>query len=334
MSRNSDVYCDNKRTYQAMEFEPNDAFNSSEITLSCTPSKEFFTRLAKPLKGDWLYEHNELGQTYKDYRRRLLRPPKINCKTILLIPLGVKTFNIPAVNKFLCFLLSYCEAFFNPLPIQIFSKILSTKMVRRRNNEHGQTQLLIGDLFGLIEKGTLHERDVYCRLGITFEDIYPGDDWNFVYGQARPLDKIGVFSFARHSPLFSHGVSANVAWDVVTNGQMVTWLRAAIRTMLHEACHMFEMKHCIYFNCLMNGNNGPGDSAGRCSFCCPVCLRKLFFALGLASGSAICPFERYQRMKSVWEHVRRDFMESSDGLDADIDWLERRLQVLTLPTGP
>lgn len=44
-----------------------------------------------------------------------------------------------------------------------------------------------------------------------------------------------------------------------------------------------------------NGNNGPGDSAGRCSFLCPVCLRKVWLALSFTpSGPTNSVLSRYQ----------------------------------------
>ena len=29
----------------------------------------------------------------------------------------------------------------------------------------------------------------------------------------------------------------------------------ACKVMVHEVCHMFGIKHCVYFHCLMNGSN-------------------------------------------------------------------------------
>jgi len=34
------------------------------------------------------------------------------------------------------------------------------------------------------------------------EDVYPGDDWNFVFGEASPKSGVAIFSFARHNPNF------------------------------------------------------------------------------------------------------------------------------------
>uniref|UniRef100_A0A7S3XGE7 Uncharacterized protein n=1 Tax=Oxyrrhis marina TaxID=2969 RepID=A0A7S3XGE7_OXYMA len=87
------------------------------------------------------------------------------------------------------------------------------------------------------------------------------------------MDRVGVFSFARHHPEFYNGVHAKNS--KLGGGEMVSWWLDCVRTCLHELGHLLGMRHCIYFRCLMNGNNGPGDSAGRTTFLCPVCLRKV-----------------------------------------------------------
>ncbi len=40
-------------------------------------------------------------------------------------------------------------------------------------------------------------KDAYCVMGITLNDIYPGDNWNFVYGWAKYKARVGIFSFLR-----------------------------------------------------------------------------------------------------------------------------------------
>ena len=46
--------------------------------------------------------------------------------------------------------------------------------------------------------------------------------------------------------------------------------------MVHEIGHMFGLKHCIYYECTMNGTNGPGDGAKvKGTTMCPFCLLKL-----------------------------------------------------------
>lgn len=40
--------------------------------------------------------------------------------------------------------------------------------------------------------------DAFCIMGITMIDLYPGDSWNFVTGQASLTGGMGIFSFARY----------------------------------------------------------------------------------------------------------------------------------------
>ena len=40
--------------------------------------------------------------------------------------------------------------------------------------------------------------DTYSILAITNQDLYPRDEWNFVFGLANLEDCCGTFSFHRH----------------------------------------------------------------------------------------------------------------------------------------
>ena len=50
--------------------------------------------------------------------------------------------------------------------------------------------------------------------------------------------------------------------------------------MVHEIGHMFGIKHCIYYNCTMNGSNSYDESRRGTRYLCPLCLRKLSSAIG------------------------------------------------------
>ena len=48
----------------------------------------------------------------------------------------------------------------------------------------------------------------------------------------------------------------------------------------HELSHMFGLKHCIYYECLMNGINSADEQrSGGIRTLCPVCLKKLKYHL-------------------------------------------------------
>ena len=63
--------------------------------------------------------------------------------------------------------------------------------MRNRMNDFMHEQYLIADLFDALHSETRSHRKAYCRLGITMEDIYPGEEWNYVFGQAKPMERVG-----------------------------------------------------------------------------------------------------------------------------------------------
>jgi archaemetzincin len=297
----------------------------------------FFRRLPTPKPGDWLSEREERGQTVDQYNVRMKpggmiqMPRKDTYDRIMLVPIGASFRNSPLGQFFAPLLLTYAQAFYHPMPVDMFPGFVSLKKVGRRKNGHGHPQYLLDDVFKAINSETARDHRSYCRLGVTFEDIYPGPEWNFVYGQARLMDKIGVFSFARHSPLFDDGVrAADLTQCSLTPSGLAHLLRHAIKTMVHETAHMFQILHCVYYQCLMNGNNGPGERAGKSSFCCPVCLRKLMHTIELGAGRKVPVEERYEQIQSAWEDILEALKEFS-GTDAgfgiverDILWLRQR----------
>jgi len=299
---------------------------------ACTPDLEFFKVLGIPRRGDWLSEHKEVGQTYSTYQRRMKPPmtPSKHTDTILLVPFG--NFEEGVAKHFLPLLLEYCQAFFPGMLVECVEKPLSLAKAKKRQNDFGHDQYLIADLFEALNTQTRSYRRAYCRLGITLEDIYPGEEWNYVFGQAKPMERVGVFSFARHSPFFYQGLHAS---QVPTLKDAAGRLRACMRTMVHETCHMFGILHCVYFHCLMNGNNGPGDSAGRSSFLCPVCLRKVWLALSFAPADGRSVLSRYQAILQVMQQMAVTFreMEVQDEemaeVLADLGWLEKRMATLS-----
>jgi len=88
-------------------------------------------------------------------------------------------------------------------------------------------------------------------------------------------------------------------------------LRRSCKVLAHELSHMFGIKHCIYFRCLMNGSNHLAESDARPLHLCPVDLRKLRHSIGFDV------VERYRRL--------RDFCQAA-GFTDEADWLTKRLE--------
>jgi len=296
---------------------------------------QFFKLLSKPRPGDWLETHEELGQSFPQYAKRMHPKsggclPRPACDGLLICPVG-NSFDSEIGQMFMPHLIKYCDAFFSGMLVEVLEKPLSLSEISSRDNDFGHKQYLIGDIFTVLNthKDVISRRRAYCRLAVTLEDIYPGDEWNYVFGQARPLERIGVFSFARHSPMFYQGVHATEVGCKLTPELMLNWLRTCRHTMVHETCHMLGILHCVYWHCLMNGNNGPHDSNGSTGFLCPVCLRKLMHALSALCGSesALLIDKRYANLQVVLQELADSVGSAAlvtPSLVRDLRWLQTR----------
>ena len=137
--------------------------------------------------------------------------------------------------------------------------------------------------------------DRFAIIGVTSEDIYHIDEWNFVFGLASVINKTGIFSFARYNQEF---------YSLPSDSELM--LFRAVKVMLHEMCHMFGLLHCIYFKFLMNGSNHIHETDSKPVYLCPVCLRKLHFCLQFN------PVDRYLSLASICSEFGGYFLEYSE----------------------
>eukprot|EP00520_Triparma_pacifica_P001428 CAMPEP_0118640624 /NCGR_PEP_ID=MMETSP0785-20121206/4852_1 /TAXON_ID=91992 /ORGANISM="Bolidomonas pacifica, Strain CCMP 1866" /LENGTH=540 /DNA_ID=CAMNT_0006532023 /DNA_START=49 /DNA_END=1667 /DNA_ORIENTATION=- len=295
-----------------------------------------FVRLGKPRPGDWLYERKESGQTFAEYIRRfktggMVQRPRDNFDSITIVLVG-KGFASPVGELFLPNLMKCAQAYFHPIPVNLHTATVSLNGCTSRTNDAGGKQYLIGDIFSLIRQSTSRIHSSYATMAITMSDIYPGEDWNFVYGQARMDERVGVFSFARHSPFFDDGKTVkDLSPSDFTDAQIGSFFRSCSKTLHHEILHMLQFKHCIYYHCLINGSNGSGESSGA-GMECVLCHKKLIYFLSLYHEKnmtsdmdvALC---RYRVISKAWgeanEAVGGGLTKDKDWVDERITWLEQ-----------
>jgi len=106
-------------------------------------------------------------------------------------------------------------------------------------------------------------------LAITAVDLWPGPGWNFVFGQASLKERVGVWSMARNGDADDHPAMRKLC---------------AIRTTMtatHETGHMFGIRHCIAYECGMNGSNHSEERDRQPLEFCPECQPKLWWTCGL-----------------------------------------------------
>jgi archaemetzincin len=260
-----------------------------------------FDPIPAPHPGDWLSVQQERGQTFDDYLGSRPRKPDGLKRVIYLTPLG----DFPeGASPSLDLLRECAEAHFF-LEARITPPVSAgrTRFTARTNAVIGNYQILTGDVLTYLRRH--FPPDAFCVLGITMEDLYPGDDWNYVFGQAALTAGVGVFSFARHDPAF-YGNTRD-------DDSLQTLNERSCKVLVHETAHMLGLAHCIYFHCLMNGSNHLAESDARPLHFCPVCLRKLHHAAGFNM------VERYQKLF---------YFTRAAGFDRESRWVSRRLEYI------
>jgi archaemetzincin len=258
-----------------------------------------FEPLLEPKPGEWLAEHPEPGQTFDQFVRSDPAKPARQRNKIFLQPLGAfPTGRSPSVET----LKAYASAFF-AMDVEVLSPLMTDAAgIREHRNPYtGNRQILTTDILTMLKKRLA--QNAFCALAITMEDLYPDPSWNFVFGQASYQDRVGVFSFARYNPAF-YGEKPGM------NDQEIL-LRRSCEVLAHEAGHMFQMNHCVFFKCLMNGSNHLQESDARPLALCPVCLRKLQFTIGFDV------VDRYRGLLAFYDRV---------GFAQEASWVSDRLK--------
>jgi archaemetzincin len=255
--------------------------------------------LPTPGPGDWLDMHFEPGQSFTAYVSAMPNRPDTERSVLVLQPLG--RFDHPGAPP-VDLLRRFTEAYFG-MPAQSLEPIDLdvVEITSRRERGLRQRQLLTGDLLELL-RANLPEH-AFSYVGITMEDLYPGPDWNYVFGQASLRDRVAVYSFVRYLPEF---------WgERRTDPRLV--LRRSCKVLAHETAHAFGLRHCIAHLCIMNGSNHLEESDSRPLHLCPTDLRKLEWNIGFDVA------ERYRRLTEVYREL---------GLDDEAEWVKRRLHSL------
>ena len=222
-----------------------------------------------PKSGDWLAAHSETGQSYSQYLRSGANIPNDKRKVIYILPLGeFKNGEAPKLSD----LEQYTEAYFHPLEVKFLPALGSSEVKAKQRENRGVLQWKSTDVIQWLPSRL--PKDAYAMIAVTMTDLYPDEAWNYVFGQASFKQRVGVFSFARYDPVF-YG-QEKVA------GREKLMLARASKVLSHELGHMFGIKHCIYYQCNMNGANNLNEADASPMHLCPVCLRKLHRACGFS----------------------------------------------------
>ncbi len=220
-----------------------------------------------PGPSDWLAQHPEPHQSFELFLKVKPNRPDRQHGTIYLLPLDEFDEYVPPLEDLRDFMQRYYAMPTKVLPQHTFP---AQRITERINESTRRRQWLSTDI--LRELQPLLPKDAYCMLGITMTDLYPDPKWNFVFGQATFKQRVGIYSFARFDPAF---------WaDERTPEARLTMLHRSCKLIAHETGHMFGLRHCVYYSCVMNGSNHQDESDSQPLSPCPVCMRKLHWSIG------------------------------------------------------
>jgi archaemetzincin len=257
-----------------------------------------FAPLPQPGPNDWLASHPEKGQTFGQWQREPHNVPGER-KVLYLQPLD----DVAAQPQFLEKLRTFTAAYFGIEARLLPPLRLDHSRLRHRQNDLTRTyQLHTADILN-----TLRPRlpaDGYALIGLTLTDLYPDDAWNFVFGVAELKDRVGVYSFNRFDP------AADPFNRTDLRQREETILTRSCRVLAHEIGHMFGIRHCTAYACVMNGSNHLEESDAQPLHLCPVDLRKLQASVGFD------PRVHHRKLRDVL---------STLGMKREAQWYERRL---------
>jgi len=243
---------------------------------------------------DWRSVHPERAQTVLDYVQQRPNRPEAPHDTIYILPIGpLPAERGPTVDE----LAEYGKHFFG-LAVVVLPPTSLEEIDLPSRIQDGTRQLDARVVLDLLKVRL--PRDAYCLIAVTFEDLYPSEDFNYVFGMARLHERVGVFSFARYHPAF---------FGETFDGDRRLVVRRALEVMSHEIGHMFGLEHCVHLHCNMNGVNHLAELDRAPMHLCPVCLRKLHIVVGIS------PSERYGGLAEFYAGL---------GLDAAAQWAEER----------
>jgi archaemetzincin len=225
-------------------------------------------RPAQP--GEWLDRHFELGQTFHAYHGDNPNRPTSQHTTLYIQPLGeLKSGQaklVDAAADILCRWYGVPVRVLDPVPLEDVPV-----QARRISPAHGGVQITTSYLLGLLMDR--RPDDAVAVLGLTTGDLWPGKaGWSYVLGQASLNERVGVWSLYRMG-------------DPETEYR--TCLQRTLKTAVHETGHMFGIRHCVAFECGMNGSNHQEESDARPLWFCPEDEMKVWWA------SRIDPVKRY-----------------------------------------
>jgi archaemetzincin len=226
-----------------------------------------------PRPGEWLHDHPERGQSFEEYLRSQPTVPTGKRQTLVVLPVGELS---PEAKKVVELAAEYMTLHFG-LPSRVATPIASPSppsyAVRRKGADR---QLLSGWMIESVLPPLLPP-DAAALIAFTTTDLWPGQGWNYVFGEASLSARVGVWSLHRYGDPKAGAASFKRV------------LERTLKIAVHETGHMFSLPHCTLYPCIQSGVNSLEEADESPLFLCPECLPKISWA------TSTDPRERLQK---------------------------------------
>jgi archaemetzincin len=246
-------------------------------------------KLGTPQPGEWLYSHEESGQTFTEYldAKPIRKGRRRNFIALCLVGDFTKE-----QEQIIDQTKEYMEVFFQ-VPVRVNKRVSLADIPDKAKRVHpswGDRQILTDYvLHNVLQPERPSEALAY--LAFTASDLWPGDGWNFVFGQASLRQRTGVWSIYRNG---------NPAQSKAACRQC---LIRTLGTASHETGHILTMQHCIAYQCNMNGSNSLPEADTKPLHFCPVCLRKICWNLQVEPAAYLTQLQSFCRKHGLDEEA-------------------------------
>lgn len=228
---------------------------------SCEPSP--YEKIApldapkkSPAEGDWLAEHSESYQSLAAYKSSHPIQATSQRPFLYVVKMGKYStwddslFSIVSKGLSACFQIEV--KVLTPMP----DSVMKSSLIR----ENGQwdANFIIHDVLPRVIP-----HNAVALIALSSRDLYPGNDWNYVFGLASLKNRTGVWSVYRMG-------NPACGWD-----EFKLAAKRTLHVALHETGHMFGIRHCVAYECIMNGSNSLSELDRQTNWFCHDCLQKL-----------------------------------------------------------
>ena len=219
-------------------------------------------KMGKPKERDWLATHPEPGQTFVEFVNS--NPGRLGATrtTLYVQPLGEFT---AGQGKLVDDTVEMMAILYG-MPVKKLPGIgldVVPAAARRVHPQWGDKQILTSWVLEYL-RTKVRPADAVAVIALTTSDLWPGEGWNFVFGEASLTEHVGVWSLYRYGDLAKEDYT--------------TVLRRTLKVATHETGHMLGMAHCTAYYCGMNGSNNREEMDAAPMAFCAECAAKVWWA--------------------------------------------------------